>query len=220
MISWTIKQTTAATSASSALKVVDNILSFVKDTKGKPSEKERALFAAAVVFTYGVWESFVEQLATEIAAHLATEISEHNVPDAIRVVLQKKTAWELAVSPGWRALWQHHVRGEALGDDAERHGMNTARHGNVKRLLALAGVTEAFSQLGAQVIPQHHNAKGATVETAIDALVTLRGEIAHTGKVPDALRKSQVNSWHVFVADLVDGLDKACRDECASLLKR
>ncbi len=216
----TATRTAAATSADSALAVVDDILSFVKETPGKPSKKERALLAAAVVFMYGVWESFTEQLALEVATQLSKAISEHKVPDAIKNVLQKKTAWGLAVSPGWRELWREHVKLEALGDEADRHGMNTARAGNVKRLLALAGSPDPFKTFPASAVPQHVRATANTAEKALDALVSLRGEIAHTGKVPEPLRKQHVNAWYVFVADLVDVLDQAGRNDCGGLLSK
>ena len=58
-------------SVGTALSVVDNLLSYVKEGQGKPSEKERALFAAAVAFTYGIWETFIEQLAIELTEHVS-----------------------------------------------------------------------------------------------------------------------------------------------------
>jgi hypothetical protein len=61
MSHWTSSKTTALASAEGSLKTVVNLLSFVKDGQGKPSTSERAIFAAAVVFLYGIWENYVEQ---------------------------------------------------------------------------------------------------------------------------------------------------------------
>lgn len=199
--------------------MVGDILSFVKDGAGKPSKEERALFAAAVVFTYGTWEHFVEQLAIELAEKLGKDIIPEQVPEQIRKILDKKSAWELAVSPGWRALWIEHVRVQAVGDDAERYGMNTAKSGQVKQLLSLAGVADPYAEVSADAIPKHLGADKKTVADAINSLVELRGEIVHTGKVPDSLRKNHVIAWRSFIETVAAGVDKACRGSCKVLLK-
>ena len=216
---WTASPTEAAKNITPALEVVDSILSFAKDGVGKPTDKERALFAAAVVFTYGIWESFVEQLAIELVSHVSKDISEHRVPEAVRGVLHKKSAWELAVSPGWRALWHELVKVEALGDNGDKHGMNTARAGQVSRLLTLAGPDKPLQGIPQRRVPTHLTQKEKTVEAALDKLVSLRGEIVHTGKVPDALRKPHVRAWRNFVAAATEAIDVACRKQCYSLLE-
>jgi len=120
MAHWTDRITAAHQSVAGGLAVVDNLLSFTKDGQGAPSEKERALFAAAVVFTYGVWENFVEQLAIELAGNLSPEVPPANVPEQIRKSLEKKTPWELAVFPGWRVLWNEQIKVQAIGDNGTR----------------------------------------------------------------------------------------------------
>jgi hypothetical protein len=220
MSAWTQSPTEAARNIAPALGVINGILSFAKDGKGKPADKERALFAAAIVFTYGVWESFVEQLAIELAMHVSREISEHKVPKPVRTALEKKTAWELAVSPGWRVLWHELVKVEALGDSADKHGMNTAREGQVTRLLTLAGPDKPLHSVPQAKIPSHLSQPERTVGGALDGLVSLRGEIVHTGKVPDELRKSHVLAWRNFVESAAEAVDEACRQQCRDLLAR
>jgi len=51
MAHWTASSTQANLSVETSLKVVDGVMSYMKDTQGKPAAKERALYAAAVVFT-------------------------------------------------------------------------------------------------------------------------------------------------------------------------
>lgn len=214
---WTDSETHAHVNLGDALAVVDNLLSFAKDGKGKPSAKERALFAAAVVFTYGVWENFIEQLVIEIATNTASEVTPERVPEPIRKVLEKKSAWELSVSPGWRSLWSDHVRKKAVGDGNDEFGMNTAKSGQVKSLLLFAGVTDPFILINSSAVPSHLVPPKNTVVDAIDALVELRGEIVHTGKVPDALRRAHVHSWRGFVEAAARSIDQSCRDECKKL---
>jgi hypothetical protein len=194
--------------------VVDNLLSFAKDGRGKPSVEERALFAAAVVFTYGIWENFVEQLAVELASNIAKEIAPEKVPDQIRKLL----AWELTVTPGWRSLWTDHVRIQSVGDDEDKFGMNTAKAGQVKNLLSLAGVGEPYQAVDVATIPDHLPAAKKTVIEAINALVELRGAIVHTGKVPDVLRKGHVLAWRRFIEAATGKIDESCRAQCKALL--
>ena len=70
---WTENKTAAHHSVGDALKVVDNLLSYVKDAQGKPAVKERAPFAAAVVFTaqkeYGRSHQFVGRAAWRDRPH-------------------------------------------------------------------------------------------------------------------------------------------------------
>jgi hypothetical protein len=215
---WTESKTAAHHSVGDALKVVDNLLSYVKDGQGKPAVKERALFAAAVVFTYGIWENYVEQLAMELVGNVAKDISPERVPEQVRKSLEKRTAWELTVTPGWRALWAKQVELQAVGDDDEKFGMNTARAGQVKNLLSLAGVTDPYASLPLTIIPEHLPAPKKNVVEAINALVELRGEIVHTGKVPDSLRKGHVRAWRSFVEAAAQHIDHACRSQCKALV--
>jgi len=214
---WTDTQTAAHHSVGGALAVVDNLLSFVKDGQGKPSVKERALFAAAIVFTYGIWENFVEQLAIELVTKLSAEIAPEMVPEQIRKLLEKRNAWELAVTPGWRAIWLEHVKLQAVGDDDEKFGMNTAKAGQVKQLLSLAGVADPYVDIGADSIPDHLPAPKKTAAEAINALVELRGQIVHTGQVPGNLRKGHVKNWRAFVEHAANKIDHSCRTHCKSM---
>jgi hypothetical protein len=215
---WTSSRTNALSSAEASLKRVDDLLSFVKGGQGKPSEKERAIFAAAVVFLYGIWENYVEQLAIELIGGLSKEIVPERIPDLVRKALEKKSAWELAITPGWRSLWVQNVKFSAVGDDGERFGMNTARAGQVQNLLANCGAPDPFSTTPVDIIPGHVGSGVGTVHAAINTLVELRGEIVHTGQVPASLRKSHVLDWKSFVKSLCEHVDGAARSQCKTLL--
>jgi RiboL-PSP-HEPN len=211
---WTDQATDSHSSIAASLAVVDNLLGFAKDGKGKPSVKERALFAAAVVFTYGIWENFVEQLAIELATRVAKVVAPEKVPEQIRKLLEKRSAWELTVTPGWRKLWMEHVRLQAIGDDEDKFGMNTAKAGQVKHLLSLAGVDDPYQGIAVANLPDHLPQAKKTVVEAINSLVELRGAIVHTGKVPDTLRKSHVLAWRLFVETATNTIDASCRAQC------
>ncbi|MDD3763536.1 MAG: HEPN domain-containing protein [Nevskiales bacterium] len=217
MSHWTSAQTSALANVEASLRTVESILSFVKDGQGKPSKGERALFAAAVVFLYGLWENYVEQLAIELVTKVSGQLSPDKVPEIIRKQLEKKGTWELAVHPGWKSLWVENVKRMAIGDDGESFGMNTARAGQVKNLLINAGATDPFENISNDIIPAHLAVSNIT--EAVNKLVELRGEIVHTGTVPSTLRKHHVKDWKVFVKDLVECLDANCRAQCKTLLR-
>lgn len=210
MAHWTDSNTKALSSTEASLKTVKALLGFVKDVRGKPSQKERAVFAAAVVFLYGIWENYVEQLAIELVEHLSPTVAPNLVPDQVRKSLEKKSAWELSVYPGWRALWVDSVKLQAVGDDAEKFGMNTAKAGQVRNLLVTTGVPDCFSTSKVEIIPAHLS-EVTKVEDAVNKLVELRGEIVHTGKVPDSLRKAHVLAWETFVMALCKSVDDCSR---------
>jgi hypothetical protein len=212
MADWFDTKSMALSNAETSLNTVDELLTLVKDGKGKPSGKERAVFAAAVVFLYGIWENFVEQLAIELVTHLSPDIDPTRVPEQVRKSLEKKSAWELSVHPGWRSLWAESVKLQAVGDDGDKFGMNTARSGQVKNLLVTAGAYDCFAKASDINIPGHL-AEITKVEDAVNRLVELRGEIVHTGKVPDSLRKSHVMDWKSFVRSVCESVDECAREQ-------
>ena len=217
MAHWTETRTRAHGDLKTALKVVDDILSFVKEGKGKPSKKERALFAAAIAFAYGVWESYVEQLAMELVREVAPKLDPANVPDRIKKSLEKCSPWELTVSPGWRELWIRKVQEKAVGDDGDKYGLNTAKAGQVQDLLEMAGARSALEAIPADKVPPQLRENGATVADAVNRLVELRGEIVHTGSVPENLAKGHVREWRDFVESVASELDSECRKQCKQL---
>ena len=217
MTTWTSHPTDARQSIDTTLQVVDDLLSFMSTTKGKPSQQERAIFAAAVVFSYGVWESYVEELAIELAAKLSEKIEASRVPDNVRKSLEEGSAWELNVHPGWRNLWVERVKITAKGE-GEKYGLNTAKVKQVSSLLKAVGINDAFKGLPASIIPPHLVGKVSTAASAVDELVKLRGEIVHSGSVPTSLKKNDAREWRQFVMALATSFDEACRQDCAKLL--
>jgi hypothetical protein len=121
------------------------------------------------------------------------------------------------VTPGWRAIWLEHVTLQAVGDDDEKFGMNTAKAGQVKHLLSLAGVTDPYHSIDATAIPDHLPAPKRTAVEAINALVELRGQIVHTGQVPGTLRKGHVKNWRAFVEHAANKIDESCRAQCKAM---
>jgi hypothetical protein len=89
------------------LVAVDDVLGFVKQTAGKPSKPEKSLFVASVALSYAMWENYVEDVAIEVTTFLSEELPPALVPDEVRDAITKAhpNPWDIAVHPGWRALW-------------------------------------------------------------------------------------------------------------------
>lgn len=218
MASWASRKTSALKNLEKSLKNVDGVLSFMSNSPGQPSSAERALYAAAVVFIYGIWENYCEQLAIELGERVSSAIAPEEVPSKVRKTLEKHTAWELSVHPGWRHLWSKKIETIAVGDGGEKFGLNTAKAGQVSHLLEMVGVTSPFSELGDDIPPDHLPDSCVDSESAINALVELRGEIVHTGSVPRTLRKHHINEWREFLEEVTKELDKECRKQCKTLV--
>ena len=217
MPTWTSQPTTARQSVDKSLQVVDDLLSYMSIGKGKPSKPERAIFAAAVVFSYGVWESYAEELAIELVPGLSKEVHPSRVPEYVQKFLEEGSPWEMNVHPGWRTLWVQRVKVTAKGE-GDKYGLNTAKVKQVSSLLKAAGVNEPFKGLPATIVPPHLSGQVASVGAAVDELVKLRGEIVHSGSVPTSLKKNDAREWRQFVENLATHLDQVCRQECAKLL--
>ena len=121
------------------------------------------------------------------------------------------------MSPGWRDLWIATVRERAIGNDADKFGLNTAKAGQVQDLLAFVGVIDALRGISADLVPEHLQSQVSSVADAVNHLVELRGHIVHTGSVPDSLRKAHVREWRDFVEKLANELDTECRKQLKAL---
>ena len=166
-----------------------------------------------------MWENYVEQLAIDVSSRLSAQGNPKLVPAEIVKILEKKSAWELTITPGWQAIWAMHVEDRATGGETDKYGMNTARWGAVTNLLAISGLPPSVTEsIRPTLIPPHLSPKIESVADAVNALVELRGEIAHTAKIPPTLSKHHIVEWSKFVADITSVIDSNARSACKKLL--
>jgi hypothetical protein len=197
----------ARKSLTDGLGAVDNVLSFAKSTKGKPSSQERSLFVASVALSYAVWENFVEDLVIEATTFLAKQIEPASVPEAARKFIERDTAaWDLSVHPGWRDLWIDRIKARAKGreDKDEDFGLLTASATKVRVLFANSGL-DPFASVD-DALP-----------TRLDDLVRLRGEIVHTGQAPKNFYKADAISAKETVQELSAAADDSVADQVGEL---
>jgi hypothetical protein len=222
--------TQAIVDADSGMRVVDGLMSFASDGRGKPTESQRSLYLAAVAFSYAVWENFIEDLAIELTDRLAIAIDPARVPDAARKAIEKNAQpWELAVHPGWRGLWVERVRGLAKGsDEPGQWGINSASKDQVDNLFKVVGIDPVPERIDAPIPRTQRkeppagvslNADGTLdVKRALRGLIAVRGEAVHTAKTSNPLFKAEVFWWGDFVRGLYRATNTAGEEQCGRLL--
>ncbi len=203
---WT-RQTEARKDAAKGLGIIDGLMEYASDARGRRAKKEVSLYMASVTFAYAVWENFVEEIAIELAKRLADV--EHGLrPDQLNRPLVRElieddaTVWELSVHPGWRQLWVDRVRTLAVGEDGGGWGINTANSKNTRKL---------FDRIGINPLPDD-------LADRLDALVALRGEIVHTAKTEKPIYKAEVADWRNLVDELCKQVDTEARKHCRNWL--
>ncbi|MFZ3500354.1 HEPN domain-containing protein [Streptomyces sp. 5.8] len=174
-------------------------------TPGGPGRKCKveSLHKASIVLLSAFWEAFCEDLAAEALEHLVAHAEgAGSLPEPLRRRVAKDlelaknphAAWSLADN-GWRTELQS--RFQAL--QTERNTtLNTPKTWNISKLFADA--------IGIEDVDKHWYWKGMSVEGAaakLDALVTLRGDIAHRGSSASGVTKGQVEQYYAHIKRLV-----------------
>ena len=192
------------------LGAVDDVLSFAKSGRGKPSKQEQSLFVASVALSYAVWENYIEEAAIEATDFLARACAESAVPETVRDWIMsaqpKPTAWDLAVHPGWRELWIRMVRARAKGEVGRERDFGILS-ANSKAVIGL------FERVGVEPF----TGVSAAEQKRLDKLVEERGQIVHTGKAPPDFRKKNATDWRAFVEQLSQKVDTAVADGARAL---
>ena len=199
---WNVS-TKAKTDADAGLGIIGGLMEYASDKRGRRSKKEISLYMASVTFAYATWENFVEEISIELVTRLADPNTglrpeQLNRPYVRELIEEQATVWELAVYPGWRQLWINRVKKSAVGEDGGGWGINTANAKNTKAL---------FARIGISPFPDDKAKE-------LDALVALRGEIAHTAKTKKAIYKAEVGVARTFVSDLCAEVDRKAREHC------
>ncbi|MDL2081601.1 HEPN domain-containing protein [Streptomyces sp. GXMU-J15] len=187
-------------------KDIDRLLEIHADITPKgPGRKWQvdALHKASIVLLSAFWEAFCEDLAAEGLEHLVTHGADAQVlPEPLRRRVSKEldpknqlAAWDLA-DGGWRTL----LRTRLANLQTERNQrLNTPKTWNIKMLFGDA--------IGIEDVPDHWSWPGMSAvkaEQKLDALVTLRGDIAHRGSSVTAPTKPKVKTYYAHVQKLVE----------------
>jgi hypothetical protein len=201
---------TALDTFGKSVKHADRLIAGTKVGVGKPSAQEVSMFVASVALTYAAWETFVEDSAVEVTEHLAGMIRPEVLPQSAREAIEgtKPTTWELAVHPGWQALWVARVRTLARGDvDSATYGMNTANEAQTRKLFQVVGLD-----------PFRTVAKADLID--LEALVRARGEVVHTASAPESFKKATAKGYRDLADRLVHAVDASLWKDVDAIVKQ
>lgn len=182
------------------------------ETDNKPGAGRRVgvevLNRSAIVLTTAMWEGYIEDLAAEAVAHLVAHVaSPQALPQALRKTVNAEikddphhlSAWVLA-GDGWKQHLQQRLAGYA-GKDANR--FNTPTSNGVKalylRALEIPDVTDSWRWRGMSA---------PAARAKLDAMVELRGDIAHGSGAAKNVRKVKVMGYLEHTQRLVMATDK------------
>ncbi|UYN83236.1 MAG: hypothetical protein KIT89_11110 [Microcella sp.] len=186
---------------------VDNLLMRHESADGKvsfPTKNERPLLRSCMLLMYAAWEVYVEESLVELVEWLATRPAAE-LPQATKDFITSKNKidpWQL-VDGGWRQVLPEvvgtYVRG--LDDHPSSFGLSNANPKGVAEL--------HYSVLGESVLDSvsWHNSTNSTIRTKLMRFVTIRGEIAHTGRTRARLWAQDVKKWREFIPKLVQEMD-------------
>jgi hypothetical protein len=159
-------------------------------TKPGPGRKHNVeiLHKSTVVLLVACWEAFVEDLAENaLSAVIAVATDPLVIPaevrDRIATKLQGPKAWDLAGN-GWKTACKNHLKEVLVRTIGTLNTPKTAQ------------VNELFEKvLGHRNLSSDWKWKGRSVKAAqeaLDALVTLRGSIAHRVTTAKTVKKADV----------------------------
>lgn len=190
---------------------VDRLLEIHKDIAGDDAGRKygvEVLNKSGIVLVCAFWEGYIEDVCNEAVKHLVTHVFDHTKlpkePKKLLATALKEEKNELAVwglaGDGWKALLQAKV--QTLTDGVA--GLNTPKHEKVQELfnkaVGLKDVTDAWKW-------QKMSTTSACAK--LDAFVSLRGAIAHRGKLTESVKKKDATDFLAFVELLIDKTDAA-----------
>lgn len=143
MSEWITNWTEASLNADKGLAIIDGLMEYASNRRGNPAKKERALYLSSITFAYAVWENYLEEVAIELAGHLAGELRPEQMtrPDVRALIEKDASVWDLAVHPGWRVRWVDAVTAAAKGGENAGFGINTANFKNSRKLFDSIGIS-------------------------------------------------------------------------------
>lgn len=185
----------AATTFSQRTQDVDRLMEIHTDIGGTDVGRRvgvEVLNRSAIVLITAMWEGYVEDLAAEAVEHLVEHVQ---APDGLPVALRRQVAAELKTDShdlaAWKLAgdgWQAHLKGR-LADYAvaTARNLNTPMTDRVdglfRRAVGLPRVSDSW---------EWHRMTAATARTKLDAIVKLRGDVAHGSGVARPVNKATV----------------------------
>lgn len=174
-----------------------------KDEPEEFPEGSEVLFRSAAVLLVSHWEAYIEDICSEALDHLVQNAKDSShLPKAIKQQVANEVrdskdvleVWKVA-DGGWKEYLRSRLRGMKEGRD---RGFNTPK----------AEPTKLFvrNTVGIDDVTKSWILKELDASSCIrklDALIAVRGEIAHRGRIKERLDKDYIMEHVAFLRGLV-----------------
>jgi hypothetical protein len=174
-----------------------------KDDPDALPEGIEVLFRSAAVLMVSHWEAYIEDICSEALEHLVTHAKNASaLPKAVKqqIAIEMRSSkndlelWRLA-DDGWKEVLRARLATMKAGRD---RGFNSPKAQQTSDFIKTAvGVDDIANAWKVDSLePKEAAAK-------LDALVALRGEIAHRGRVKERLDENYISDHVSFLRTLV-----------------
>lgn len=185
---------------------IDGLMDIRKSSRPMSHSQRAALNQAAMVFMISVWEAYVEDVAQELADHIALYTRSFDaLPKRLETIItdgmiaKGKPKWlprDIA-GDGWREIVSANARQKCSI-------LNTPNMENVNALIydttGYADIAETWRWQGASI--------GGPAQL-LDQTIDIRGGIVHTAQKPPELNANWITTYGGNINRLVDRTDRA-----------
>lgn len=191
-----------------------------KDDPEDFPEGLEVLFRSAVVLMVSSWEAYIEDVCSEALEHLVTHAADASaLPKSVRqqIAFELKSSknefdiWKIADS-GWKELLRSRLASMKEGRD---RGFNSPKSQQTSDFFKNAiGIDDIQKSWGFDLLePMASSEK-------LDALVALRGEIAHRGRIKDRLDIDFVSDHLKFLKKLASNTGEKVNSHLKEITKK
>jgi hypothetical protein len=173
---------------------------------------------SAIVLICAIWEAYCEDLAGEALDHLLAKIDD---PEELPLAFRKQVAkelkkYDLHELAAWKLAgpkWKEHLRGRLASFKKSRDfDWSTPSSDRVDAFFADAvGISRVSAAWSWKSVGAEEN------RTKLDALVHLRGAIAHRGRSAQVVKKGHFIRSLVLVTNLVRRTDEKVKTELRAI---
>lgn len=189
-------------------------------TPSGPGRKHKVevLNRSAILMTCAFWEAYVEDACTEVVEHVVAQASG---PVTLPLSLRKTIAAQLKNDKNELAVWRLAEGGWRSVVQTNLANLTKQRNFSFMSPKA-APIDDLFeTALGIQGISDEWKRQGidsAACRTRLDTYVTLRGDIAHRGRVATrTVRKKDCREFLVHVKALAKCMEATLLDYCSQV---
>jgi hypothetical protein len=178
------------------------------------------LFRSAVVLLVSSWEAYIEDICSEALEHLVTHATDaSSLPKSIKQQIaselksskNESDVWKIA-DGGWRELLRSRLASMKEGRD---RGFNSPKSQQTSDFFKNSIGIDDIQRSWAIDLLEPKDASNK-----LDALVALRGEIAHRGRIKEELDIEFISSHLKFIKKLASKTDETVSSHLKKVTKK